>query len=353
MISFFHSWLPGMPWWLTFEANPLDSLLQGLLAACGISVLCSLMRVHFFLKALSDEKEDGSKEKSSPKGEVKGWLSGSLQFWFLAMLLGMVGVRAASLVVLEFCLRAVSARITSGPDTLSSYSYQFLIQCQFSLGCALSCSIHFLQEGALHRSLGLLLAAGLSWVLAGQCGRLWRHTAVLYPLHSSQRYCGVCITLLTSGRSLLPLLGRAVALVFAVGAFAATFTVNHHFLSAAESLRFWTPLTICYTLLVVYIQEEQHRRPGGEALMHTVVLRLGALLVLMLTVGTWADVAHILLCFLGEAACLIPAQDLLDCLPEEEEEDETPSKPPRSWSTESSPRSRLKPSPLPSRDKDL
>ena len=40
-------------------------------------------------------------------------------------------------------------------------------------------------------------------------------------------------------------------------------------------------------------------------------VRLGGLLVLMLTVGRWADVVHILICFLGEAVCLVAARDLL------------------------------------------
>lgn len=31
----------------------------------------------------------------------------------------------------------------------------------------------------------------------------------------------------------------------------------------------------------------------------------------MLTVGEWSDVLHVLIAFLGEAACLLPSQDLL------------------------------------------
>lgn len=58
--------------------------------------------------------------------------------------------------------------------------------------------------------------------------------------------------------------------------------------------------------------EEQHRLPGSQAVLNTVVVRLGGLMVLMLTVGRWADVLHILMCFLGEASCLIPTKDLLD-----------------------------------------
>lgn len=58
--------------------------------------------------------------------------------------------------------------------------------------------------------------------------------------------------------------------------------------------------------------EEQHSLPSSQAVFNAVVVRLGGLMVLMLTVGRWADVFHILMCFLGEASCLIPANDLLD-----------------------------------------
>ncbi|KAG5835604.1 hypothetical protein ANANG_G00245750 [Anguilla anguilla] len=337
MLSFIRSWLPGIPGWLTFEANPLDSLLQGLVGACGVSVLCSLMRVHLFLKATSSDKEERcGKKPSGTKGGAVGSLGRTLQFWILTGLLGLIGPRVASLVVLEFCLRAGSAKITAGADVTSNYVQSHLVQCQFSLGCALSCSLQFLQEGALHRSLSLLTALLPSWLLASQSERLRRHATALYPLHSSQRYCGLCMTLLASGHALLPHLCRAVVVTFAVAAVAAISTVNHHFLSAADALRFWTPLTICYTMLVVYMQEDQHRRPGGEVLLHTAVVRLGALLGLMLMLGTWADVGHILLCFLGEMACLIPSQDLMDCVTEEESH-EAVNKSPRRLSTDSSP----------------
>lgn len=62
----------------------------------------------------------------------------------------------------------------------------------------------------------------------------------------------------------------------------------------------------------VQFAEEQHRLPTGQAVLNTVVVRLGGLTVLMLTVGRWADVLHILICFLGEASCLLPTMDLLD-----------------------------------------
>lgn len=222
-----------------------------------------------------------------------------------------------------------------------------MVSCQFSLGCALSCSLHFLQEGAPQRLLSLLLAAGLSWILARQSSQLWHHVMALYPLHSSQRYCGVCLSLVASSRALLSLLSHSLMVTFCVAAVAAISIINHHFLSAAEALRFWTPLTICYMLLVVHTQgkyvdrmvllrsrgiflhlflkspkflhtppfpEEQHRRPGGEVVHQTVMVRLGGLLLLMLMVGWWTDVLHMLICFLGEACCLIPSWDLREAL---------------------------------------
>ncbi|AWP09327.1 putative transmembrane protein 82 isoform 2 [Scophthalmus maximus] len=234
-----------------------------------------------------------------------------LQFVIVTGILAVVGSRVASLVVLEFCLRAVSGLVTAGPDS-NKFLQQLLVQSQFSLGCALSCSLHFLHEGASQRWLCLLLAAALSWFLARQATRLLHHVTALYELHSSQRYCGICLCLLTHGRGLLPMLCRAMVITFSVAAVAAVSIINRHFLSATEALKFWTPLTICYTLLVVYMQEEQHRLPGSQAVLNTVVVRLGGLMVLMLTVGRWADVLHILMCFLGEASCLIPTMDLLD-----------------------------------------
>uniref|UniRef100_A0A3P9P0W1 Transmembrane protein 82 n=1 Tax=Poecilia reticulata TaxID=8081 RepID=A0A3P9P0W1_POERE len=303
MFSFLTSFLPTsylLPGWLILDTNPLIGLLQGLVGACGISVLCSLFRVHLLI-------EESWKEKLN---EAKHGLFGMLQFLFVTGILAVVGSRVASLVVLEFCLRAVSGLLTAGP--VRKFLQQLLVQSQFSLGCAISCSLHFLHEGASQRWLCLLLAAALSWYLAKKAAALLHHVIALYKLHSSQRYCGICISLLTSGCYLQPMLCRTMIIAFFVAVLAAVSIINQQFLSATEALRFWTPLTICYTLLVVYMQEEQHRLPSSQAVLNAVVVRLGGLMVLMLTVGRWADVFHILICFLGEASCLIPNMDLLD-----------------------------------------
>lgn len=50
------------------------------------------------------------------------------------------------------------------------------------------------------------------------------------------------------------MLGRALAVAFAVGDLAAVALINRDFLTTSEAVRFWTPLTICYTLLVIYMQ---------------------------------------------------------------------------------------------------
>uniref|UniRef100_A0A8C2Z9A4 Transmembrane protein 82 n=1 Tax=Cyclopterus lumpus TaxID=8103 RepID=A0A8C2Z9A4_CYCLU len=231
-----------------------------------------------------------------------------LQFWFLTGLLSLVGSRVSSLIVLEFSLRAVSAWASAGLDAKDL----LLTQCQFSLGCGLTCTLDFLHQGAPHSSFCLFLAAALSWALASASHSVWSHVAKLYPLHSRERYCGKCITLLATGHTILASVQRAVVLAFALATVASTATVYDHFLSQKDALKFWTPLTLCYTMLVVYIQGDHlQRQTGKKVLLHTVILRLGALLVLMLTVGNWSDVLHVLIAFLGEAVCLLPSQDLL------------------------------------------
>ncbi|KAF3860121.1 hypothetical protein F7725_000376 [Dissostichus mawsoni] len=312
MFSFIRSLIPTsyfLPAWLTLDINPLDSLLQGLVGACGISLLCSLIRLHLFLEKESssdDNEKETIKRTQSHQSKTKPGLFGMLHFLFVTGMLSVVGSRVAP----------GGTGVLSSSCESSKSVQRLLMQSQFSLGCALTCSLHFLHEGAPQRWLCLLLAAALSWFLSRQATRLLQHVTALYKLHSSQRYCGICIGLLTSGRCVLPMLCRAMIITFSVAVVAAIFIINQHFLSATEALRFWTPLTICYTLLV-----EQHRLPGSQAVLNSVVVRLGGLMVLMLTVGRWADVLHIIMCFLGEAGCIIPTMDLLDATSSQEEED--------------------------------
>ncbi|XP_017271329.1 transmembrane protein 82 [Kryptolebias marmoratus] len=316
------SWILDVFQWTPFDSNPVDSFCQGFISACGISVLYNLMRVYYFILACSDSDSDHeSRRRSSLSSNPlrRSWRA-SLQFWSLAVLLSLVGMRVASLIVLEFLLRAASAWASSGPDAAARGVDFLLIQCQFSLGCSLTCTLAFLHQGAPHSSLSLFLAAALSWALAAYSSGLWTHVSRLYPLHSTQHYCGKCISLLTSGHTILASLQRLVILTFAVASLAAASTVYDHFLSHKDAIKYWTPLMLCYAMLVVYNQEEQQRLTGSETLLRTVVLRLGGLLVLMLTMGSWSDVLHILISFLGEGVCLLPSQDLLQAALKEEQE---------------------------------
>ncbi|XP_034441999.1 transmembrane protein 82-like isoform X1 [Hippoglossus hippoglossus] len=315
------SWILGTSEWMPFDSNtPTDCFLQGLVGACAISVLCSLMRVYYFLQTCSDSETESKQRSSSPVNPLRGNWRTALQFWSLTLVLSLVGSRVSSLIVLEFSLRAASSWASAGLDAHGRGLYLLLLQCQFSLGCCFTCALVFLHQGAPHSSLNLFLAAAISWALASVSHSLWSHVARHYPLHSTEPYCGKCITLLTSGHTILTSLQRAVVLAFAFATVASFATVYDHFLSQKDALKFWTPLTLCYTMLVIYIQADQNRQTGAQALWHTAVLRLGALLVLMLTVGDWSDVLHILISFLGEAACLLPSQDLLQAVSREEEE---------------------------------
>lgn len=53
-------------------------------------------------------------ETNKQKNRLNGGLTEKIQFWILTVVLSVVGSRVASLVVLEFSLRAISARITGG-----------------------------------------------------------------------------------------------------------------------------------------------------------------------------------------------------------------------------------------------
>ncbi|KAM6216925.1 transmembrane protein 82 [Rhynchocyon petersi] len=300
------SWLPGLP---SFQwgSDLTDALLQGLVGACGVSVLSSLLKVYFFVDCVRDPERRQAEKKRlrtqwAPLDTVH--LAG------LALILTVVGRRVAALVVLEFSLRAVSTLLSLGKGSEDTERLQLYLLCQYSLGCGLTCGLSFLQEDAPHRTLNLLLALGLAALLGSGARRLCRHVYRLYELHSSQNYCGVCLTLLARAEDLPWLLGRALAVAFAVGDLAAVALINQDFLTTSEAVRFWTPLTICYTLLVIYMQEEQRQHPGMQSQVQTVLVRMGGLFVLLLTVGRWLDLLSILVSLLGELWCLMGTRNL-------------------------------------------
>ncbi|NWU73348.1 TMM82 protein, partial [Pterocles burchelli] len=243
---FLGSWVPGLAWGWAL----LDALLQGLVGACGISVLCSLLKVYLYIQSLNEPERQAEKEALRAQRRV-------LEPLHVAVLMGVlavVGSRVAALVVLEFSLRALSTLLSLRKGAHRSQLY---LLCQFSLGCGLSCGLSFLLEGAPHRTCSLGLAAGLAGLLAAYARRLARHVCTLYELHSRERYCGVCILLLATGHGIPRLLRRALAITFGVADLAAVALINRDFLSTAEAIRFWTPLTLCYALLVSYMQGQK------------------------------------------------------------------------------------------------
>ncbi|XP_006866479.1 PREDICTED: transmembrane protein 82 [Chrysochloris asiatica] len=301
------SWFPGLPS-LDWGSSLLDALLQGLVGACGVSILSSLLKVYFFISCSKDPNQR-QPEKNLLQAQ---WASlETVHLAGLALILTIVGVRVAALVVLEFSLRAVSTLLSTSKGSHVTERLQLYLLGQYSLGCGLTCGLSFLQEGAPHRTQNLLLALGLAALLGTGARRLRRHVYRLYELHSSQHYCGVCLGLLAGADDLPRLLGRALAVAFTVGDLAAVALINRDCLTTSEAVRFWTPLTICYTLLVIYMQEEQRQHPGMQSQMQTVLVRMGGLFVLLLTVGRWLDLLGILVSLLGELWCLTNTRTLL------------------------------------------
>uniref|UniRef100_A0A8C8Z7E1 Transmembrane protein 82 n=1 Tax=Prolemur simus TaxID=1328070 RepID=A0A8C8Z7E1_PROSS len=302
------SWLPGLSS-LEWGSSLLDSLLQGLVGALGVLVLNSLLKVYFFVGCANDPQRRSQKERLQAQ-----WTSMEMvHLAGLTLFLTIVGARVAALVVLEFSLRAVSTLLSLGKGSQDTTErLQLYLLCQYSLGCGLACGLSFLQEGAPHRTLNLLLSLGLATLLGWGAWRLQRHVCRLYELHSSQQYCGVCLGLLANAYGLPGLLGRALAVAFAVGDLAAVALINQDFLTTSEAVRFWTPLTICYTLLVIYMQEEQRQHPGMQGQVQTVLVRMAGLFLLLLTVGRWLDLLGILASLLGELWCLVGTRALLD-----------------------------------------
>ncbi|XP_025972945.2 transmembrane protein 82 isoform X1 [Dromaius novaehollandiae] len=296
------SWLPAWPG-LAWGWALLDGLLQGLVGACAVSVLCSLMKVYLYVQCCNDPERQAEKEAL----RARRWLLDALHVPLLTAVLAAVGSRVAALVALEFSLRAASALLSPGKGGLSSQLY---LLCQYSLGCGVYCGLGFLLDGAPHATGNLLLAAGLAGLLAAAARRLARHVCALYELHSRARYCGVCIALLAAGHGLPGLLRRALAVAFAVADLAAVALLNRDFLGPAEAARFWTPLTICYALLVVYMQAEEQKQ--GPPVYQTVFVRMGGLLILLLTVGRWTDILGVLVSLVGEIWCLLRVGVMLD-----------------------------------------
>ncbi|XP_058017479.1 transmembrane protein 82 isoform X1 [Ahaetulla prasina] len=305
------AWVQGfLP--LAWTSSLVDSLLQGLVGACAVCILGSLMRIYLYIQCLNDP--DRQKEKDVLR-QQRPFLD-QLHLVVLTAIFTMVGHRVAALIVLEFSLRAVSTILSLNKGALSSQLY---LLCQYSLGCGVSCSLGYLQEGAPHRTWNLLLSVGLATLLTHYVWRLAWHVSTMYELHCKERYCGGCLFLLATWHGIPRLLCNSLRVTFGVADLAAVALINRDFLSTTEAIRFWTPLTICYTLLVIYMQEEQHHNPNQQMAFQTVFVRMGGLLVLLMTVGQWRDIVNILISLVGEIWCLTRSGSMLEVCRKQDE----------------------------------
>ncbi|KAM3824258.1 transmembrane protein 82 isoform 2-T2 [Vipera latastei] len=311
MLSWLSSFLP-LAWTASLVDSLVDSLLQGLVGACAVCILGSLMRIYLYIQCLNDP--DRQKEKEALRRQRP--LLDQLHLVVLTAIFTLVGHRVAALIVLEFSLRAVSTILSLNKGALSSQLY---LLCQYSLGCGISCSLGYLQEGAPHRTWNLLLAVGLALLLTHYVWRLAWHVSALYELHCKERYCGGCLFLLTTWHGIPRMLCHALRVTFGVADLAAVALINRDFLSTSEAIRFWTPLTICYTLLVIYMQEEQHQNPSQSMAFQTAFVRMGGLTVLLMTVGQWRDIVDILISLAGESWCLARTGSMLEVCRKQDE----------------------------------
>uniref|UniRef100_A0A8D0BF49 Transmembrane protein 82 n=1 Tax=Salvator merianae TaxID=96440 RepID=A0A8D0BF49_SALMN len=319
--SYLASWLPTFPG-LAWGGGLVDSLLQGLVGACAVSILCTLMKIYLYIKCLNDP--DGQQQKEALRRQRL--FAQQLHLLVLTGTFTAVGSRVAALVVLEFSLRAVSAILSLDKGAPSSQLY---LLCQYSLGCGISCSLSYLQEGAPHRTWNLLLSVGLAALLTHYAWRASRHVFSMYELHCKERYCGLCLFLLATWHGIPRLLCNALKVTFVVADLAAIALINRDFLTTSEAVRFWTPLTICYTLLVIYMQEEQRLNPTEQMAYQTVFVRMGGLLILLMTVGRWLDIASILVSLVGELWCLVRAGAMLEVCRKQDYAERSPRSAPR------------------------
>ncbi|XP_072442677.1 transmembrane protein 82 isoform X1 [Chiloscyllium punctatum] len=287
--------------WISLTSKSIDSLLQGVTAACAVSILNRLLRIHLHIQGLNEPTRAGVR---AAKLNSRQQILDSLYFCILTVLFSVVGYRVSSLIVLEFSLRIISTLLSNKDGT--SRTQTFLL-CQFSVGCGMTTSLSFLNDGAPHSTLSLVLSASLASLLTWYVWKLAKHINTMYELHSKERYCGVCILLLTTWHQIPRLLCNALKVVFIVADTAAIFLINSDFITTSEAIRFWTPLTICYTLLIIYMQEEQKQNPTEQTVYQTVGVRMGGLLILTLTIGKWMDVLHVILSLIGELLCLLQA----------------------------------------------
>ncbi|KAH1175827.1 hypothetical protein KIL84_022352 [Mauremys mutica] len=67
-----------------------------------------------------------------------------------------------------------------------------------------------------------------------------------------------------------------------------------------------------HAVTVLFLTEEQRHNPSEQMVYQTVFVRMGGLLILLMTVGRWMDIVNIFISLVGEIWCLVRAGIMLD-----------------------------------------
>ncbi|NXS94365.1 TMM82 protein, partial [Jacana jacana] len=279
------SWLPGLSWGWTL----LDALLQGLVGACAVSVLCSLLKVYLYIQCVNEPQRQVEKEAI----RAQRWVLEPLHMVVLTALLALVGSRVAALVVLEFSLRAISTLLSlrkvrweGGKPRHGGVegAVEWCSLCRFAAGGAAGTAAWWGPRIALQPRVGRLVMGGLQ--------------------RGGNHACPCCLQQPWG-------LGEAAA-----------WRRPHLRLQlciplAALQEGWWgwgggTRASPQWLPQPCVLAEESRQSTDGQGVYQTVLVRMGGLFILLLTIGRWSDVLHILVSLLGELWCLLRAGVMLE-----------------------------------------
>lgn len=90
-------------------------------------------------------------------------------------------------------------------------------------------------------------------------------------------------------------------------------TPQHPWNSSASPLRGWGGASVPAVAPQCRVPAEESRQSTGRGVVfRTVLVRMGGLFILLLTVGRWTDILHVLVSLLGELWCLLRSGVLLE-----------------------------------------
>ncbi|NWS47203.1 TMM82 protein, partial [Probosciger aterrimus] len=279
------SWLPGLAWgWML-----LDALLQGLVGACAVSVLCSLLKVYLYLQCLNDPEGQAEKEAMRAQRRVLE----PLHVLVLTGLLALVGSRVAALVVLEFSLRTMSTLLSLGKDGWHGENHVLL--------CMRAC---------LQLCIPLLHA--MPEALQGAAA--WRKPLIALSPCIPLQFCSTCKEVRMRMAGMEKSMHHFACMSAAMHPLTAWYICGED----EDACLCNCASSCCHQCLWGshcggrILAEEPQQSSGRRPVFQTVLVRMGGLFILLLTVGHWVDIFHVLISLLGELWCLLHARVMLE-----------------------------------------